>query len=359
MSIVGSANPTSVSGPTVAPPSSLPTNTNTVWSTPMRDLGAHVRCSSLTTLQDALIGGRVHENMNLIAVVLGGPASNPTVISASQIYNGIVGVSVGTNSVATGSFTFDTVENILSWFPQVRTGDVVMFWILNASENAANMYTNNPNETMVTGNGGNAMITGPNTLVPVLMRFYNVPPVGGGSSSISFYASFGTYGFLNNQQNFGAISYQNTIYSPSAITSTSLDSTTGTLSATSVTPSAAATAATLPGSSTLIAAFLATGLLELTAGTGSSTAVDAAYNIPTDTAVNYITQIQGSSSTVPYAGTQVVLRVFNNSGYAATLVGGTGVTVVGGALASGVGADLILVLTDTNSGEQTVTIYVM
>jgi hypothetical protein len=127
---VGITNPLTSSGPTITAPGVLPTSTNTVWSTPMRDLGAHVRCSSLTTLQDAHIEGQLHQSKHVITtqIVGGASSSAPAVIPAANIYGGIVYLNPGPT---TNYYQFDTVANILAAFPSMHNNDFVDLYLWN------------------------------------------------------------------------------------------------------------------------------------------------------------------------------------------------------------------------------------
>jgi len=359
MTTVGSANPTSASGPTVAAPSSLPINTNTVWGTPMRDLGAHVRCSSLTTLQDAALGGRLHETMRISAQYIGNETSNPTLINAGDMYNGIVLVYRHGESSTTGNFQFDTNANILAAFPQLRAGDVIMFWIQNSGVQPCIFFPNltQTNNSQVIQCGvlapvQNQLLVSGCTTIPILMQVTNVPPVAGGVPTVIFYASYAIPSSVTPVAVLGspdaAVQSSNIINQPQPNVLTSNGTFSVSYSSTG--------AASLIGAGTLTANYLADGFVVLTTGSEA-----AAYTVTTDTSANIITQIQGISPNTPPSGTVVVLRVFNNSGYAVTIAGGTGVSVVGGSIAAGEGAELVFAIVNSNSspGTQMIIVYVM
>jgi len=359
MTTVGSANPTSASGPTVAAPSSLPTNTNTVWSTPLRDLGAHIRCSSLTTLQDAVLGGRLHETMRYSALYNGGASSTPTTIAALDMYNGIVQVYAKGDSSTTSYFQFDTNANILAAFPQLRGGDVIVFWIQNSGLQPTifvpNLTQTNGSQVIQCGALApvqNQLLVAACSTIPVLMQITNVPPVAGGVPTIIFYASFATPSSASPIFTLGnpnaTVQSSNIINQPQPSVSDSNGSLSVSYSSTG--------APSLAGASTLAANYLADGFVVLTAGSEA-----AAYTVTTDTSANIITQIQGISPNTPPNGTTVVMRIFNNSGVAVTIAGGSNVYVLGEPIAAGEGAELVFVIANSVSSTsgQNVFVYIL
>jgi hypothetical protein len=333
MTTVGSTCPTSASGPTVAAPSALPTSTNTVWATPMRDLGVHVRCSSVTTLQDALLGGRLHENLSVTTTAFNGASasgSNATVLTGASIYGGIISLNAVTGA---NYYQWDTASNILAAFPQARNNDFVHVYLQNVGTAYAQIGLNSAgNETYSYGTDTSitSIQVAPGTISHVFLELQNVYPIGTAVTSIVFYAA------TNN--------------APADLTPAMLSagieggSTNGLAQQISVTSSS---------TNTLSADDLISQLVEIAVASGST--LSAGFNVATDTAANIITAIPNVQ-----VNSRFSCRLLNNSTETATLTAGTGVTLVGtAAIESGDGVELIVVITDVASGSQAVTIYII
>jgi hypothetical protein len=318
---VGITNPLTSSGPTVTAPGTLPTSTNTVWSTPMRDLGAHIRCSSITTLQDSHIEGQLHQSKHVIttAIAGSGAGSPPTTIPAANIYGGIVYLNAGSS---TNNYQFDTVANILAAFPSMHNNDFVDLYIFNQGTNMANIHAAASGESF---SFQGYLTIAPDNLAHIIMNVQNVTAINGVSPNIVF---IGSAQFL----------YSN---SPPALVNAGISggSTFGTPSTITGTEGAIITA------ENLVSQFV-----EIT---GSPT---AGFNLITDSAMNIIAAIPNVQ-----VNNRFTCRVWNQSGETATISSGGSVTLTPASptIATGDYADFVIVITDTESGEQAVTIYVM
>jgi len=320
---VGITNPLTSSGPTVTAPGVLPTSTNTVWSTPMRDLGAHIRCSSITTLQDSHIEGQLHQSKQVITtqIVGGASTSSAVTIPAANIYGGIVYLNAGSS---TNNYQFDTVANILAAFPSMHNNDFVDLYLWNQGFTSAIINGGVTGEDFLNGQ----ITVGPANVAHVIMNVHNVTAINGATPSITFIASAITQftaspGFLEMQE----------------ITGGSVNGGPVTL-----------TAGT---STTITAADLINQFVQITGAPG------AAYSLATDTADNILAALPGAQ-----AGARFTCRVWNNAtGETCTITAGTGVALspASPTIATGDYADFVIVITNSTStnGSLGVSIYVM
>jgi len=306
-----------------------------------------------------VLGGRLHETMRYSALYNGGASPTPTTIAALDMYNGIVQVYANGDTSTTSYFQFDTNANILAAFPQLRGGDVIVFWIQNSGLQPTifvpNLTQTNGSQVIQCGALApvqNQLLVAACSIVPVLMQITNVPPVAGGVPTVVFYASFATPSSASPIFTLGnpnaTVQSSNIINQPQPSVSESQGDFSVSYSSTG--------AASLAGAGTLTANYLANGFVVLTAGSET-----VAYTVTTDTSANIITQIQGISPNTPPSGTTVVLRVYNNSGVAVTIAGGSYVTVQGGSIATGEGAELVFVIVNSTvspSGRD-VVVFVM
>jgi len=322
---VGITNPLTSSGPTVTAPGVLPTSTNTVWSTPMRDLGAHIRCSSITTLQDSHIEGQLHQSKHVIttAIAGSGAGSPPTTIPAANIYGGIVYLNAGSS---TNNYQFDTVANILAAFPSMHNNDFVDLYIFNQGTEMANIHAAASESFLFQG----YLTIAPNNLAHIIMNVQNVTAINGVSPNIVFIGS-------------AIFQYASTVYSISPMQQAGIEGGSMNGNPPSVQQGT---------QSTITAEELVGQFVQITGGP------TAAFSLATDTATNIINAIPGVQPS-----SRFICRVLNTTGETATITAGSGVTITTNTatIAANDYADLFIVITGTSSSiaGPSVSVYVM